>query len=82
LLDPGDWLAKPVGGAWDADRSGDRRPARVRREFVVSRPIVSARLYASAHGVYEAEINGKRVGDDALIPWVDGLRPAPAVPHL
>lgn len=68
LLDPGDWLAKPVGGAWEEDRSGDRRPARVRREFVVSRPIVSARLYASAHGVYEAEINGVRVGDDALSP--------------
>ena len=68
LLDPGDWLAKPVGGAWDEDRSGDRRPARVRREFVVRRPIVSARLYASAHGVYEAEINGMRVGDDALSP--------------
>jgi alpha-L-rhamnosidase len=68
LLDPGDWLAKPVGGAWDEDQSGDRRPARVRREFVVSRPIVSARLYASAHGVYEAEINGMRVGDDTLSP--------------
>ena len=68
LLDPGDWLAKPVGGAWDEDQSGDRRPARVRREFVVDRPIVSARLYASAHGVYEAEINGMRVGDDTLSP--------------
>jgi alpha-L-rhamnosidase len=68
LLDPGDWLAKPVGGAWDEDQSGDRRPARVRRAFVVSRPIVSARLYASAHGVYEAEINGMRVGDDTLSP--------------
>jgi len=68
LLDPGDWLATPVGGAWDEDRSRDRRPARVRREFTVSRPIVSARLYASAHGVYQAEINGMRVGDDALSP--------------
>ena len=29
---------------------------------------MSARLYASAHGVYEAEINGMRVGDDTLSP--------------
>lgn len=68
LLDPGDWLAKPVGCAWDEDQAGDRRPARVRRKFTVSRPVMSARLYASAHGVYEAEINGRRVGDDALSP--------------
>ena len=27
-----------------------------------------ARLYATAHGLYEAELNGSRVGDDALSP--------------
>ena len=68
LLDPGDWVARPVGGAWPEDETGDRRPARVRREFTVGRPVVAARLYATAHGVYEAEINGARVGDDALSP--------------
>ena len=30
--------------------------------------LVRARLYATAHGLYEAEINGARVGDDALSP--------------
>ena len=68
LLDPGDWVARPVGGAWPQDGPGDRRPARVRREFTVNRPVVAARLYATAHGIYEAEINGARVGDDALSP--------------
>ena len=30
--------------------------------------VASARLYATAHGIYVAEINGRRVGDDALAP--------------
>jgi alpha-L-rhamnosidase len=68
LLEPGEWVARPVGGAWPEDEPGDRRPARVRRDFTVDRPVVTARLYATAHGLYEAEINGVRVGDDALSP--------------
>ena len=69
LLQPSDWRAVPVGGNWPEDRdSDDRRPALVRREFHLSGEPVSARLYASAHGLYEAEINGRRVGDDAMSP--------------
>jgi alpha-L-rhamnosidase len=68
LLAAEDWSARPVGAAWPEDPNTERRPARVRREFTVDRPIVSARLYASAHGVYEAEINGARVDDDVLSP--------------
>ena len=68
LLEPGDWVARPVGGAWPEDEPADRRPARVRRDFTVDRPVVSARLYATAHGVHETEINGARVGDDVLSP--------------
>jgi len=69
LLDPDDWLAQPVGGAWDEEPdSDDRRAALVRREFRVDGELAHARLYASAHGVYEAELNGTRVGDDTLSP--------------
>lgn len=32
------------------------------------KPILSARLYATALGLYEAQINGKRVGQDYLSP--------------
>jgi alpha-L-rhamnosidase len=39
----------------------------VRRAFAVS-DVASARLYVTAHGVYEAEINGRRVGEDTLNP--------------
>jgi len=39
-----------------------------RREFEIDRKIVKARLYASALGIYEFRINGKRVGTDVLAP--------------
>ncbi|MGB7343800.1 MAG: glycoside hydrolase family 78 protein [Pirellulaceae bacterium] len=39
-----------------------------RREFDAASQIVKARLYASALGIYEFQINGKRVGNDMLAP--------------
>lgn len=47
---------------------GDRQPALIRRDFTLDRPIACARLYVTAHGLYETEINGRRVGDEALAP--------------
>ncbi|WP_327657674.1 family 78 glycoside hydrolase catalytic domain [Streptomyces sp. NBC_00483] len=68
LLDPTDWRAVPVAAAWTEDPEGDRQPALIRRDFTLDRPIARARLYVTAHGLYEAEINGRRVGDEALAP--------------
>ncbi|MFF2327154.1 MULTISPECIES: family 78 glycoside hydrolase catalytic domain [unclassified Streptomyces] len=68
LLDATDWQAEPVGAGWNEDPEGDRRPARVRRDFELTKPIAHARLYITAHGLYEAEINGVRVGNDTLSP--------------
>lgn len=68
LLDPTDWQAVPVGAGWDEDPQADRRPARVRTDFRLERPVTHARLYVTAHGLYEVEINGRRVGDETLAP--------------
>ncbi|MFD4688910.1 family 78 glycoside hydrolase catalytic domain [Streptomyces sp. NPDC058463] len=68
LLDVADWSAVPVGADWDEDPAADRRPARVRKDFRLDRPVTRARLYITGHGLYEAEINGRRVGDDVLAP--------------
>ncbi len=44
----------------------------LRRAFVVAKPVKSARLYASALGVYEPYLNGRRVGNDVFAPgWTD-----------
>ncbi|QRM29203.1 alpha-L-rhamnosidase [Microvirga sp. VF16] len=85
LLDQSDWRAAwiaryfvpPEGYEPPADTVYDNpwraRPADyMRSEFSVQRPIRRATLYASALGVYEAYINGERVGDEVLAPgWTD-----------
>ena len=47
----------------------------LRRVFVLDSParsVASARLYATALGLYEARLNGARVGDAVLAPgWTD-----------
>jgi alpha-L-rhamnosidase len=44
----------------------------LRKNFAAAKPIVRARLYATALGVYEASINGRRVSNDLLAPgWTD-----------
>ncbi len=69
LLSPADWSAQPVGCSWAEDADSDqRRPALLRRSFDARGPVAAARLYVSAHGLYEVEINGQRVGNQALSP--------------
>lgn len=69
LLSPDDWSAQPVGATWeDLGSKDDRRPPLLRRGFTLDGPIAKARLYVTAHGVYECEINGSRVGEDVLNP--------------
>ncbi|NUP14518.1 MAG: family 78 glycoside hydrolase catalytic domain [Streptomyces sp.] len=68
LLTPADWNAVPVGAGWEEDPHAERRPAQVRRDFRLDRTPTRARLYVSAHGLYEVEINGRRVGDEVLAP--------------
>ena len=47
----------------------------LRRAFSVDRPMASARLYVTALGLYEARLNGQRVGDGFLTPgWTDYTR--------
>jgi len=47
----------------------------LRRAFTVDQPVTSARLYVTALGLYEARLNGRRVGDGFLAPgWTDYAR--------
>src|SRR5262249_15150320 len=44
----------------------------LRRAFATTKPVTSARLYATALGAYQISINGKVVGDQVLAPgWTD-----------
>lgn len=44
----------------------------LRKSFTVSKPVTRATVYATALGIYELRLNGKRVGDYFLAPeWTD-----------
>lgn len=72
LLDRADWRAQWIAGPL---ANGPRTPGPVpffRHEFVLDRPVASARLYATALGIYEFRLNGKPIGEDLFRPgWTD-----------
>jgi alpha-L-rhamnosidase len=66
LLSVDDWTARFVS---PVELGGMEMPAPVlRTTFNLPSDSVSARLYATAHGVYEATINGQPVGEHVLAP--------------
>ena len=82
LLHRDDWTAQWIGRdshtqpvfdpPTDHDQPLGEPPLNLRRQFELTREPVRARLYATAHGVYEASLNGERVGDVELAPgWTE-----------
>jgi len=68
LLQPEDWSAQLASPAEDETRPVDGAAPLLRRAFALRADVASARLYVTAHGLYEVELNGVRVGDHALAP--------------
>ncbi|MCU0363763.1 MAG: family 78 glycoside hydrolase catalytic domain [Bacteroidales bacterium] len=66
LMQNTDWKAKWIEMAADTQRYAPS--PHFRREFTVSKTIVSARAYVTSHGFYELHLNGKKVGDQVLTP--------------
>jgi alpha-L-rhamnosidase len=65
LLRPRDWKARWIR---PADTAEDAANPLLRTRFTVSRAIASATAYITAHGIYEARLNGQRIGDAYLTP--------------
>ncbi|HEX7161460.1 MAG TPA: alpha-L-rhamnosidase N-terminal domain-containing protein, partial [Trebonia sp.] len=85
-LAPADWSASWIGlGAARESFTPPSQPGRpdpvamalrpaphLRRSFTLAGPVASARLHVTALGLYEARLNGQRVGDAYLSPgWTD-----------
>ncbi|MFE9680337.1 alpha-L-rhamnosidase [Streptomyces sp. NPDC006285] len=77
-FDDSGWPAAKEAAAWGAGPWGRVVPAsyaanQLRHEFELPRrKVARARLYATALGLYEAHLNGRRVGRDQLAPgWTD-----------
>jgi len=67
LLDPNEWTASWISPKPSVD-TFDRPSPVLRRVFQLKKDIKSATLFISARGLYEAMINGQRVGRDYLTP--------------
>lgn len=76
ILSPAAWfetskLTQPWEGAWitpDGLEDPNIHPL-LRKGFQLRQDIAQARLYICGLGLYEAEINGQRVGDEYLTPY-------------
>jgi len=67
LLKPADWEAKWITPGFTED-SVNRPSPLFRKTFHLTKKIRSAVAYVTAHGLYEAKINGHRVSDAYLTP--------------
>ena len=65
---PTTWHAQWVSPTAEPTPAGRRPAYRLRGSFELERPVRRATLHATALGIYEAELNGIRVGDQELTP--------------
>jgi alpha-L-rhamnosidase len=72
LLEQTDWEAQWIGAPFlGGPRTSSPAPY-LRKEFTLQKQCVTARLYATAIGLYECHLNGARVGEACLTPgWTD-----------
>ncbi|KAI8166966.1 putative beta-glucosidase O [Colletotrichum sp. SAR 10_70] len=68
LLDRADWHCERIAAPWGPGTSAPDPEQLFRKEFAIEGRVAQARLYITAQGVYEAEINGRRVGDYFMAP--------------
>lgn len=74
LLYPSDWNAKWISGNYQPSRK-KRYPADCFcTQFKIPENLVKARLYASARGVYDVWVDGKRLEDFILAPGMTDYR--------
>ncbi|MCP4413230.1 MAG: rhamnosidase, partial [Gammaproteobacteria bacterium] len=81
LLNNQDWQAKWIGLPAEAksDTSAEGhsifRPQYLRKDFILNNKIDQARLFITAKGVFEAQINGKKVSNDVMTPgWTPYIK--------
>ncbi|MCB2358530.1 alpha-L-rhamnosidase [Clostridium estertheticum] len=61
-------LGEPWKGIWITPDLDKDIHSYIKKEFVLDGNIKSARVYASAAGIYEMEINGEKISEEYLLP--------------
>ena len=73
LLEADDWKAKWITGNYKINKK-QRYPVDCFKKCFETRNAKKARLYVTSCGLYEAQINGTRVGDFVLAPGISDYR--------
>jgi alpha-L-rhamnosidase len=68
LLDSTEWVAHWISPDLEESTSTSQPCPYMRKEFSVKSPVSEAKLYISSQGLYRAEINGKKVGNQEFTP--------------
>lgn len=74
LLEKSDWTAKWITGDYKPDPKKRYPVDHFRKTFMLDQKIKSARLYASARGIYDVTVNGQRIEDFILAPGMTDYR--------
>ncbi|KAK9452802.1 bacterial alpha-L-rhamnosidase-domain-containing protein [Dipodascopsis uninucleata] len=68
ILSTSEWTAKLIESSINIDTSKANPEVLFKKSFVVKAPIRSVKLYVTAHGVYDFEVNGLAISNDFLQP--------------
>ena len=74
LLEKGDWKAQWITGDYKPNKKTRYPVDCFKKEVRFRKKITSARLYASARGIYDVTVNGHRVEDFILAPGMTDYR--------
>ena len=67
-MGPAQWKAKWIAPDLPEDTAHSNPSPMLRSEFALDGAVASARAYVTSLGLYEMQINGRRVGDQVLTP--------------
>lgn len=74
LIKESDWRAEWISGNYELEKNARYPVDCFLKEFTSAKVVKKARLYITACGLYEAKLNGKRVGDFCLAPGYTDYR--------
>jgi alpha-L-rhamnosidase len=94
LISPDDWMASWIGAPWQGEEAlpkpeggPDARPKEfgppapmLRKEFRVEKEVTSAVAFVTGLGYFELYLNGKKVGNDVLVPNQTNYGKRPQLP--
>ena len=74
LLSKTDWKAKWIAGDYAVNKKQRYPVDCFHKTFTLEKPVKTARLYATACGLYEAKLGGRKVGDFCFAPGYTDYR--------